>query len=159
MLNLLDKIRSDAMKNIELKPIGIVHSPLKNISGNPVQSSFSEVEGQIEIFEEYEEGLKDLGGFEYIICITYFHLVKNPVPLQSPTHWDSQKHGIFAIRSPWRPNPIGFSILKLLGMEKNILEVKNLDIMDKTPVLDIKPFIPSIDNRETDKIGWFEGKF
>ena len=147
------------MKRIEFQPIGIIHSPLKSLGRNPVQPSFSNIEGTIEIFEYYEEGLKDLDGFEYIICLTYFHLVKSPVLLQSTTHWDNIKHGIFAIRSPWRPNPVGFSILKLLGLEKNILRVKNLDLIDQTPVLDIKPFIPSIDNRETDKIGWIKGKF
>ena len=147
------------MKKIEFQPIGVVHSPLKTLGGNPVQPSFSKVEGTIEIFEEYVEGLKDLEGFEFIICLTYFHLVKAHVRLQSTTHWDNIKHGIFAIRSPWRPNPIGFSILKLLTLEKNYLRVKNLDLIDQTPVLDIKPFIPSIDNRETNKIGWIQGKF
>ena len=147
------------MKRIEFQPIGIIHSPLKTLGRNPVQPSFSDIEGTIEIFEDYQEGLKDVEGFEYIICLTYFHLVKTPVRLQSTTHWDNVKHGIFAIRSPWRPNPIGFSVLKLLGLEKNILRVKNLDLIDQTPVLDIKPFIPSIDNRETDKIGWIKGKF
>jgi len=147
------------MKKIEFQPIGVVHSPLKTLGGNPVQPSFSNVEGTIEIFEEYVEGLNDLEGFEFIICLTYFHLVKAPVKLQSTTHWDNIKHRIFAIRSPWRPNPIGFSILNLLTLEKNILRVKNLDLIDQTPVLDIKPFIPSIDNRETDKIGWIKGKF
>ena len=147
------------MKKIEFQPIGVVHSPLKTLGGNPVQPSFSNVEGTIEIFEEYVEGLKDLEGFEFIICLTYFHLVKAHVRLQSTTHWDNIKHGIFAIRSPWRPNPIGFSILKLLTLEKNFLRVKNLDLIDQTPILDIKPFIPSIDNRETNKIGWIQGKF
>lgn len=147
------------MKKIEFQPIGVVHSPLKTLGGNPVQPSFSNVEGTIEIFEEYVEGLKDLEGFEFIICLTYFHLVKAHVKLQSTTHWDNIKHGIFAIRSPWRPNPIGFSILKLLTLEKNYLRVNNLDLIDQTPVLDIKPFIPSIDNRETNKIGWIQGKF
>ncbi len=147
------------MKKIEFQPIGVIHSPLETLGGNPVQPSFSNVEGTIEIFEEYVEGLKDLEGFEFIICLTYFHLVKAHVRLQSITHWDNIKHGIFAIRSPWRPNQIGFSILNLLTLEKNILRVKNLDLIDQTPVLDIKPFIPSIDNRETDKIGWIQGKF
>ena len=147
------------MKKVEFQPIGVVHSPLKTLGGNPVQPSFSNVEGTIEVFEEYIKGLKDLEGFEFIICLTYFHLVKTPIQLQSTTHWDNVKHGIFAIRSPWRPNPIGFSILKLVGLEKNILRVKDLDLIDQTPVLDIKPFVPSIDNRETDKIGWIKGKF
>lgn len=145
------------MKKIEFQPIGIVHSPLRKYKINPAQPSFSKVEGTIEIFEEFIKGLKDLEGFEFIICIAYFHLVKVPVRLQSITHWDNNKHGIFALRSPWRPNPIGFSILKLLRIEENILFVNNLDLIDQTPVLDIKPFVPSMDNRETDKVGWIKG--
>ncbi len=147
------------MKKIEFEPIGIIHSPLKKLGGNPVQPSFSKVEESIEIFEDFIEGLKDLEGFKYIICLAYFHLVKPPIKLQSTTHWDNIEHGIFAISSPWRPNPISFSILKFLRLEENILYIKNLDLIDQTPVLDIKPFIPSIDNRETDKIGWIKGKF
>ncbi len=102
------------MNKIEFRPIGIVHSPLKNLKENPVQPSFSNLEGTIEIFEDFVEGLKDLEGFEFITCLAYFHLVKASIRLQSTTHWDNIKHGIFAIRSPLRPNPIGFSILKLL---------------------------------------------
>jgi tRNA-Thr(GGU) m(6)t(6)A37 methyltransferase TsaA len=146
------------MEKIELEPIGVVHSPLKSLGGNPVQPSLSDVEGEIEIYEKYEKGLKDLDGYEYVICLCYFHLVKQPVALKSTTHWDNELHGIFAIRSPFRPNPIGYSILKLLGIKKNVLQVKNLDIIDGTPVLDIKPFVPKFDNRETDKTGWIRDK-
>ena len=145
------------MKKIEFQPIGIVHSPLRKYKSNPAQPSFSKVEVTIEIFEEFIKGLKDLEGFEFIICIAYFHLVNVPVRLQSITHWDNNKHGIFALRSPWRPNPIGFSILKLLRIEENFLFVNNLDLIDQTPVLDIKPFVPSMDNRKTDKVGWIKG--
>lgn len=143
---------------IELKPIGLIHSSLKEIWGAPVQPKFSKVEGIIEIFREYKDGLKDLEGFDYIICIAYLHNVRQSVPLQSSTHWDSELHGIFAIRSPRRPNPIGLSVLKLLKIEDNKLHLKNLDFTDGTPVLDIKPFIPAIDNRETEKIGWIKGE-
>ena len=146
-------------KKIEFTPIGVVHSPLKKYGKVPVQPSFSNIEGVLEIYKEYQEGLKDLDGFDYIICLSYFHKIKHPIPLQSPTHWDTDLHGIFAIRSPRRPNPIGFSILKLVKIEERNLYIKNLDIIDETPVLDIKPFIPSIDNRETDRIGWIKNKF
>ena len=148
-----------SISKIELKPIGFIHSSLKKYAKVPVQPKFSKVEGIIELFHEYKDGLKDLDGFEYIICIVYFHHVKQPVPLQTPTHWDSDLHGVFAIRSPRRPNPIGLSVLKLLRIEDNKLYVKNLDFVDGTPVVDIKPFIPSIDNRDTEKIGWIKGKF
>lgn len=148
-----------SISKIELKPIGVIHSSLKKYAKVPVQPKFSEVEGIIELLPEYKDGLKDLEGFEYILCIVYLHLVKQPVPLQSPTHWDSDLHGVFAIRSPRRPNPIGLSVLKLMKIEDNKLYVNNLDFVEGTPVLDIKPFIPSIDNRDTEKIGWIKGKF
>ena len=146
------------MKNIEFKPIGLVHSPLKNISRNPVQSTFSEVKGQIEIFEEYAEGLKDLELFEYIICLAYFNKVRQPVPLLSSSAWDTGLHGIFSIRSPRRPNPIGFSIVRLTGINDNILQIEDVDIIDGTPLLDIKPYVPDFDWREADRIGWLSTK-
>ena len=147
------------MEEIRLKPIGRIHSPLKRYDDVPVQPKFSDVEGTIEVLKEYEEGLKDLDGFEYIICLAYLHEVRQPVPLQSTTHWDDVKHGVFAIRTPRRPNPIGFSVLKLLKVEGNLLDVKNLDFIDQTPVLDIKPYVPDIDSRKTETIGWISGKY
>ena len=140
-------------QKIEFTPIGIIHASLKKYKSVPAQPHYSDIEGTIEIFEEYKAGLKDLDHFEYIICIAYLHLVKTPVPLQSPGRWGPGIHGVFAIRTPRRPNPIGFSIFKLLSIEENILHVKNLDFVDKTPVLDIKPFFPKVDNRETPNIG------
>ncbi len=148
-----------SISKIELNPIGVIHSSLKKYAKVPVQPKFSNVEGIIELFPEYKDGLKDLEGFEYILCMVYLQLVKPPVPLQSPTHVDTERHGVFAIRSPRRPNPLGLSVLKLLKIEDNKLYVKNLDFVEGTPVLDIKPFIPSIDNRDTEKIGWIKGKF
>lgn len=146
------------MEEIKLKPIGMVHTSSFLRGKETRQTKFSKVKGTIEIFEEYAQGLKDLELFEYIICLAYFNKIVQPVSLLSTSAWDTVLHGIFAIRTPYRPNPIGFSILKLLKIEKNFLYVDNLDIMDGTPVLDIKPFFPSIDNRETDKVGWFKGK-
>ena len=145
-------------QEVKFNPIGVVHTPSKMGGRQTRQSKFSNIKGKIEIYNEYAEGLKDLELFEYIICITYFHLVKPPISLLSTTPWDNDLHGIFAIRSPLRPNPIGFSILKLEKIEKNSLFVDNLDIADGTPVLDLKPFIPDIDNRETEKVGWIKDK-
>jgi len=139
------------MDKIEFLPIGILHSPLKKYHDVPNQTINSDIEGKIEIYEKYSEGLKDLEEYEYIICISYLHLIKGSISLLSPSSKDNKMHGIFAIRTPRRPNPIGFSVLKLLEREKNILKVKNLDLIDQTPILDIKPFIPRVDNRETEK--------
>lgn len=147
------------MKKIELLPIGIVHSPLKAGSKIPVQPQNSEIKGTLEIYNEYAPALKDLEEFEYIICIVYLHQIKGTVSLQSSSHWDAKRHGIFALRTPRRPNPIGLSTLKLLKIEKNILHVKNLDFIDETPILDIKPFVPAMENRETDKVGWIKDKY
>jgi tRNA-Thr(GGU) m(6)t(6)A37 methyltransferase TsaA len=146
------------MKKIELTPIGYIYSPLKEDSDIPVQPKYSEEEGTIELLEKYTPALKDLDGFEYIICIVYLHKIKPPIPLQTPSHWDNEKHGIFALRTPRRPNPIGLSVLKLNKIKGNLLYVSNLDFLDETPVLDIKPFVPSIDNRETNKVGWIKDK-
>jgi len=84
-------------------------------------------------------------------------MVKLPVPLQSKPFLKDEKMGVFAIRTPFRPNPIGLSILELTEIKDNTIFVNNLDILDRTPVIDIKPYVPQFDNRETSKIGWLEG--
>jgi len=140
------------------KPIGVIHTPFKTLKGIPIQSMISKEKGIIEIFEEYYHGLKDLDGFGYIYCLYLFDMVKLPVPLQSKPFLEDDIKGVFAIRSPFRPNPIGISILKLLKIEGNEIHVSNVEMLDKTPVLDIKSYIPEIDNRVTERIGWLKGK-
>ncbi|MHA1723261.1 MAG: tRNA (N6-threonylcarbamoyladenosine(37)-N6)-methyltransferase TrmO [Promethearchaeota archaeon] len=142
---------NESINEIVLKPIGIVNSPIKKKISVPTQSKFSNLKGTIEIYEEYGEGLKDIEKYEYIICISFFHRIKRPVSLITHSHWDQKIHGVFATRSPIRPNPIAFSVFQLLEVENNILHVNNIDLIDQTPILDIKPFIPSIDNREITK--------
>jgi len=145
-------------ERICFKPIGIIHTPFKNLKGIPIQSSMSKKEGIIEVFPKYQSGLKDLSGFSHIYCLYYFDMVKLPVPLQSKPFLDNQLKGVFAIRTPFRPNPIGFSILKILDIKDNKIEVKNVDILDKTPLLDLKPYVPYFDNIDTNEIGWLNGK-
>ena len=140
------------------KPIGVIHTPFKTLKGIPIQSVMSNEKGIIEIFEEYHPALKDLDGFGYIYILYLFDMVKLPVPLQSKPFLDDDIKGVFAIRSPFRPNPIGISILKLLKVEGNEIHVSDVEMLDKTPILDIKPYIPEIDTRVTDKIGWLKGK-
>ncbi|MHA1281494.1 MAG: tRNA (N6-threonylcarbamoyladenosine(37)-N6)-methyltransferase TrmO [Promethearchaeota archaeon] len=140
------------------KPIGIVHSPFKQLKGIPIQFYQSKVEGTIEIFQEYIPALKDLDGFSHIYCIYVFDMVKLPVPLQSKPFLDDNLRGVFAMRTPFRPNPIGLSILELIKIENNLIFVKNLDILDKTPILDIKPYVAEFDNINCRKIGWLHGK-
>jgi tRNA-Thr(GGU) m(6)t(6)A37 methyltransferase TsaA len=143
--------------SLELTPIGIIHSPYKNRREAPYQSYKSEEISQIEVFNEFEEGLKGIEGFSHIIVIYWFHnsqgyhlLVKTP--------WDDNLHGLFATRSSQRPCPLGLTVVELLARENNILKVKGLDAIDDTPLLDIKPYISLIDERSVVKPGWLEGK-
>ncbi|MFW9771308.1 MAG: tRNA (N6-threonylcarbamoyladenosine(37)-N6)-methyltransferase TrmO [Candidatus Thorarchaeota archaeon] len=140
------------------KPIGVIHSQFKNLKGIPIQSSMSDATGTIEIFPEYKLGLKDLSEFSHIYCLYFFDMVKPPVPIQSKPFLDDELRGVFAIRTPFRPNPIGLSILELLEIVDNKIKVNNVDILDNTPILDIKPYVPNFDNIETTKIGWLESK-
>jgi len=143
--------------NLELKPIGIIHSPYKSRKGIPIQPSFSEEIGEIEVFREYEPGLEDMEGFSHIIILYLFHESKG-YNLHVKPYLDENLRGLFATRAPARPNPIGLSIVKLMGRKGNILKVGGIDVVDKTPLLDIKPYVPEFDHRENVKIGWLEGK-
>jgi len=141
----------------ESKPIGIVHSAYKNAVAAPYQGYKSEDISQIEIFKEFEEGLKDIEGFSHIVVIFWFHKSQG-YHLLVKTPWDDALHGLFATRSPHRPCPIGLTVVELMSREENILRVKGLDAIDGTPVLDIKPYVTSVDERSVVKLGWLEGK-
>ena len=142
---------------IRYKPIGIIHSPFKNPIGTPIQPSAGKgVNGTIEIFPEYVDGLKDLEDFSHIILIYHFHLSKKPL-LRVKPFMDDQEHGVFATRAPSRPNPIGISVVKLKGVNGNILYIQDIDIVDGTPLLDIKPYVPEFDSVEVERKGWLEG--
>jgi len=143
--------------SLELKPIGIIHSPYKNAKAAPYQGYKTEEISQIEVFKEFEEGLKDIEGFSHIIVIYWFHKSQG-YHLLVKTPWDDNLHGLFTTRSPHRPCPLGLTVVELVAREKNILKVKGLDAIDGTPLLDIKPYIPSIDERAFVKLGWLEGK-
>ncbi len=145
-------------EKICFKPIGIIHTPFKSLKGIPIQSSMSNIKGKIEIFHEYESGLKDLSGFSHIYCLYFFDMVKLPVPLQSKPFLDDEVKGVFAIRTPFQPNPIGLSIFEVLEIKENNIQVKNVDLLDRTPILDLKPYVPGFNNLQTNKIGWLQGK-
>ena len=141
---------------IQYHSIGIVHSPFKDIKGMPIQpSGASGVQGTVEIFPEYKEGLKDLSGFSHIILLYHFHEVRESRLTIMP-FMDSQPRGVFSTRAPKRPNPIGLSIVKLVRIEGNILYIENVDILDGTPLLDIKPYVPEFDGHPADRVGWLE---
>src|SRR4030065_1641845 len=143
--------------SLELKPIGIIHSPYKNTRKAPYQVHKIEDVSRIEVFKEFEEGLQDIEGFSHIIVIYWFHKSKG-FHLLVKTPWDDIPHGLFTTRSPHRPCPLGLAVVELVASEKNVLKVKGLDAIDGTPLLDIKPYIPEVDGRLTAKPGWLEGK-
>jgi tRNA-Thr(GGU) m(6)t(6)A37 methyltransferase TsaA len=142
---------------IRYHAIGTVHSPYKKTQGTPIQASAAlDVEGTIELLPQYSEGLEDLEGFSHIILIYHFHLSKQYC-LKVKPYLDDKIHGVFATRAPSRPNPIGFSVVRLTKIEGNLLHVKDIDIVDGTPLLDIKPYVIEFDVRETITKGWLKG--
>jgi len=146
------------MDEIKYKPIGIIHSPFKEPKGTPIQPTGAKgINGTVEVFPEYVKGLKDIEGFSHLILIYHFHLSQE-ASLEAKPYMDKETHGVFAMRSPSRPNPIGISVVRLIRMEDNILQIQDVDILDGTPLLDIKPYVPEFDIREVDKIGWLEQK-
>jgi len=146
------------MRKIELQSIGLIHTPFKNKEGMPIQPTGAKnVRGTIEINNEFIEGLKDLDGFSHIILIYHFHKLKEYQLTVTP-FMDDKPHGVFSTRAPKRPNHIGLSVVKLNKIEGNTIYIENIDVLDKTPLLDIKPFIPDVDNVKVEKLGWLEGK-
>jgi len=144
------------MGEIKYKPIGIIHSPFKEPKGTPIQPAAAKgVNGLVEVFPEYSEGLKDLEGFSHIILIYHFHLSKKS-SLKVKPYMDDQIRGVFSTRAPCRPNPIGISVVRLIAIKGNKLYIQDIDIVDGTPLLDIKPYVPEFDVRAIEKIGWLE---
>ena len=141
---------------MQVSPIGIVHSTFCEPEGTPIQAAAAiGSKAIIEVYDEYMEGLKDIDGFSHLILLYHFHQVKKARLIVKP-FLDDHTHGIFATRSPARPNPIGFSVVRLKMVDENLLYVEDVDILDQTPVLDIKPYIGEFDHRITEKIGWFQ---
>ena len=146
------------MIEIIYKPIGIVHSPFKEPKGVPIQpSAAKDMEGTVEIYPEFVGGLKDLDGFSHIVLLCHFHLTKG-YSLEVVPYMDDKLRGVFATRAPSRPNPIGLSVVRLDSIEKNTLHIRDVDIVDGTPVLDIKPYVTAFVPGETERIGWLESR-
>ncbi|MCD6146779.1 MAG: tRNA (N6-threonylcarbamoyladenosine(37)-N6)-methyltransferase TrmO [Thermoplasmata archaeon] len=141
---------------IKFRPIGIIHSPFKEAKGVPIQPSAAKgIEGKVEIFPEYTEGLEDIGNFSHIFLIYHLHLSRK-YSLKVKPYMDDKERGVFATRAPSRPNPVGISVVELLEVDGNMLHIKNVDIVDGTPLLDIKPYVPEFDIHNVKKIGWLE---
>jgi tRNA-Thr(GGU) m(6)t(6)A37 methyltransferase TsaA len=146
------------MKEIRYKPIGIIHSPFKKIKGMPIQPTGAKgVLGTVKIKPEYVAGLKDIEGFSHIILIYHFHLSEG-YSLEVKPFMDDNLHGVFATRAPRRPNSIGISVVKLVRIEGSTLYIEYVDIVDRTPLLDIKPYVPEFDIRKVERIGWISQK-
>ena len=141
---------------ITYKPIGVIHSQFNEPKGTPIQpESAKNIKGTVEVFSEYAEGLTDVEGFSHIILIYHFHLSKE-FSLKSKPYMDTVEHGVFAMRGPSRPNPIGISVVGLERIVGNILHIRDVDIVDGTPLLDIKPYVPQFDIRDVQTVGWLE---
>lgn len=146
------------MKTIKYRPIGIIHTPFKSRTGTPIQPLGGiGVKAEVEIFPEFIEGLADLNGFSHLILLYHFHL-STAYKLKVKPFLDHTVHGVFATRAPARPNPIGISVVRLLRIDRRTLYVEDIDIIDQTPLLDIKPFVPDFDQRKVERIGWLENK-
>jgi tRNA-Thr(GGU) m(6)t(6)A37 methyltransferase TsaA len=146
------------MKAIVFRQIGTIYSPYTSTAGMPIQPRGAlRVAGRVEVFPEYAEGLKDLPGFSHIYLLYQFH-VASSMRLCVVPFLDSQPRGVFATRAPARPNPLGLSVVRLREVRGNVLLVENLDVLDGTPLLDIKPYVPAFDHWDVESTGWLAEK-
>jgi len=141
---------------IEFEPIGIIHSPFMEPEGMPIQpAGAAGIKGTAEVFEDFYPGLKDLDGFSHIILLYHFHR-SHGFNLHVVPFMDSEPRGLFATRAPKRPNPIGLSVVQLDKIEDGLLHIQGIDILDGTPLLDIKPYVPEFDAPVEVRTGWLE---
>ena len=140
----------------QLKVIGRIRSPFREAAGTPIQPAYAEgVEGQVVLEEPFAEALDDLEGFERVWLVYWMDRAAPFRPRVVP-YRDTREHGLFATRSPCRPNPIGLSVVRLLRREGRVLHVAGVDVLDGTPLIDLKPYVPEFDAHPASKAGWFE---
>jgi tRNA (adenine37-N6)-methyltransferase len=144
------------MSDIVFHPIGVIHSPFKQQEGTPIQSALAgETTGWIDVDPTYAPALQDLQEFERIWVLYHLDRTADFKPCVTP-YLDTVEHGVFATRSPARPNPIGMSVLRLLSVAGARIDVVGIDILDRTPLLDIKPYVPDFDAFRPSRAGWFD---
>jgi len=143
------------MQAITYTPIGVIRSPFTALAGMPIQTvAAAGVAATVELDPSYAAGLTDIDAFSYLLLIAHLHLMQG-YALEVTPFMDTRPHGVFATRSPRRPNPIGLSIVRLVRVEGATLHIEEVDLVDGTPVLDIKPYVPQLDDRKAERIGWF----
>jgi tRNA-Thr(GGU) m(6)t(6)A37 methyltransferase TsaA len=143
---------------ITFRPIGIIRTPFTDTDGMPVQPvGATGVAGSIELDPAYAEALVDLDGFSHLTLLFHLHGISEARLTVTP-FMDDRPHGLFATRSPARPNPIGLSTVRLVGIEGTTLRIEDVDMLDGTPLLDIKPYVPQLDDRPNARIGWYLGR-
>jgi tRNA-Thr(GGU) m(6)t(6)A37 methyltransferase TsaA len=141
---------------IAYRPIGRIHSPFPSRENMPIQPTGAlGTPGTVRVFEEYEEGLSDLEGFSHLFLVYHFHLTRE-TRLRVVPFLDKVPRGVFATRSPNHPNPIGLSVVRLLGIDGRTLHIEDVDVVDSTPLLDIKPYVPAFDQRDSVRTGWMQ---
>ena len=137
-----------------MRPIGEIHTPFSEQRDTPIQPTRSTARGQVEVYPAYVDGLRDLEGFSHVILLYVFHRSDN-YTLRVTPFLDDQERGLFATRYPARPNPIGLSIVRQLAIHEQVLEIEGADMLDGTPLLDIKPYVPDFDMRTDVRTGWY----
>lgn len=142
----------------KMTAIGVIHTPIVETKSAPIQSSLSDLEGTAEVFSEYLDGLEGIEGFSHIYLLYAFHQSASEGSLKIKPFLDDMVHGVFATRYPCRPSPIGFSVVQLIIRQGNLLHFKGADMLDGTPLLDIKPYIPEFDIFSVEKTGWYKNR-
>lgn len=144
------------MTPVTYTPIGTIESPFASREGMPIQASAGQgVRGRVRLLPAYVKGLQDLEGFSHLILIYHFHLTRETQLVVTP-FLDKAPRGVFATRAPNHPNPIGVSTVRLLTVNGAVLEIEDLDMVDGTPLLDIKPYVPAFDHRPAERLGWLQ---
>lgn len=144
--------------NFQLIPIGIIHSTILEKESSPIQASRSDEEATVEVFPQYQDGLFGIEDFSHIYLFYKFHRLISENQLIVKPFLDDQLHGIFATRYPDRPNSLGISVVRLFKRNGNLLHIRGADMLDGTPLLDIKPYVPEFDIFEVEKIGWYKNR-